>query len=195
MSLKERRVVSSTRHVWGPWRLVAVLVGLGALMLGGWALIRTGFNTDHVFEPVRSVWGLPHTPALALGEVVFGLVMLRAAAGTIIGRPLMAALGALAVGIGGVVLVDAWPSDVRHWTAAQHRNGWVFVALGMIAFVSATMLPTVVVSRRIVEHTAPGHPADESASSAPGEQGHTPNASPAETHHWWDLRHRPHAHA
>jgi hypothetical protein len=121
------------------------------------------------------VLGFDHTPALALGEAVFGILLIRTIVSRLFGRALTALLGAAMLGFGIVVVVDAWPHRIARWTAAGERHGWVFVAAGAIAFLAATMLPsvryrTVVHSREV--HDVETREADE----------------PAPRRHWWQPR-------
>ena len=78
------------------------------IALGVWALIKTGLNTDHIFTPTEDVLGLPHTPALALAEIGFGIVLLLAAATGAFGTFLIAVLGVASVVFGVIVVSDSW---------------------------------------------------------------------------------------
>lgn len=138
-------------RTWYPWMPVAALLGLAALTLGVWALTRTGLDTDHIFSPQRRVIGFDHTPALGLGEAIFGVVMLLALLSPLWGRMFTATLGMAAVAFGVIVVIDAWTARVHAWTGANERYGWVLVAAGALAFLAATTMPTV--RHRTVTHT------------------------------------------
>jgi hypothetical protein len=73
------------------------VIGILAIALGVWALIKTGVNTDHIFTPSKEVLGLPHTPALALGEIAFGILLLIASVLGRFGAFLVALLGVVAL--------------------------------------------------------------------------------------------------
>jgi hypothetical protein len=145
-----RTDVDVTEHVIRPWRIVAFVVASGSLALGIWALARTGLDLDHLFRPERRVLGLPHTPALALGEIAFGVVMVLAATSPIVGRLLMIVAGA-AVAIGGVLVVtDTFERRIDRWTAANDTSGWLFIVVGALVVLAAAMLPTLASRDRTV---------------------------------------------
>src|SRR3954470_9932062 len=72
----EQRTVA--RAPWSPAQLVALVIGLAFVVLGGVALARTGLH----FSPIRyaDVAGFGHTALLAIIEIVFGVVVLAAGA-------------------------------------------------------------------------------------------------------------------
>jgi hypothetical protein len=131
-----------------PSHVIAAVVGLCAIALGVWALIKTGVNTDHIFTPTKDVLGLPHTPALALGEIVFGILLLVAAALGRFGTFLIALAGAALFAFGVIVVSDSWSGRVHRWTAADHDSGWVFIGIGAV-LVLAVILPLLVSTRRV----------------------------------------------
>jgi hypothetical protein len=129
--------------------VIAAVVGIFAIAVGVWALIKTGLNTDHIFTPSKEVLGVPHTPTLALGEIGFGLLLVFAAASGAFGTFLIAVLGAASLAFGVIVVSDSWSRQVHSWTAANHDSGWVFILVGAV-FVFAAMLP-LLVSRPTVQ--------------------------------------------
>jgi hypothetical protein len=140
-----------------PANVVAAVVGIGAIVLGVWALIKTGINTDHIFTPTKDVLGLPHTPTLALGEIAFGILLLVASALGAFGTFLIALAGAASFAFGVIVLSDSWSGRVHRWTAADHDSGWLFILVGAV-FVLAAVLPLLVSPRKM---TTPDAPATE----------------------------------
>jgi len=122
------------------------VIGILAIALGVWALIETGFNTDHIFTPSKEVLGLPHTPPLALGEIAFGMLLLIAAVLGRFGAFLVALLGVVAVACGVVVVSDYRSARVDRWTAASHDNGWLAILIG-VALVLSAVLPMFVSAR------------------------------------------------
>src|SRR5215212_6854742 len=144
---QNRTVISRRdRRVIRPANVIAAVVGILSIALGIWALIRTGLNTDHIFTPTKKVLGLPHTPTLALAEIGFGVLLLVAAAMGSFGTFLIALLGAVSLAFGIIVLSDSWSHRVHRWTAANHDSGWLFILIGAV-FVLAATLP-LLVSRR-----------------------------------------------
>jgi hypothetical protein len=137
------QTVDSRERVFRPWALVAAVIGLGAIALGVWALVKTGLDTKRLFGPRAEVLGLPHTPALALGEIGFGVLMLLAAASRTAGRLLMMILGVAAATFGVLVLTDTYTGHLGRWTAADDSTGWLYVIVGAVAIVAAAVLPTM----------------------------------------------------
>jgi hypothetical protein len=137
-----------------PANVIAAVVGVCAIALGVWALVKTGINTDHIFTPTKDVLGLPHTPTLALGEIGFGIVLLAAAALGKFGTFVIALAGAASFAFGVIVLTDSWSGRVHRWTAADHDSGWVFIAVGAV-LVLAAVLPLLVSRRRVQPQEAP----------------------------------------
>ena len=131
-----------------PANVIAAVVGVCAIALGVWALVKTGVNTDHIFTPTKDVLGLPHTPTLALGEIAFGVVLLVAAALGKFGAFVIALVGAASFAFGVIVLTDSWSGRVHRWTATDHDSGWVFVGVGAV-LVLAAVLPLLVSTRRV----------------------------------------------
>ncbi len=166
-----------------PANVIAVVVGVCAIALGVWALVKTGINTDHIFTPTKDVIGLPHTPALALGEIAFGVLLLVAPALGRFGTFLIALAGAASFAFGVIVLSDSWSGRVHRWTAADHDSGWVFIGVGVL-LVLAAVLPLLPSTRRAqpreaapMEHDpVPAEPDHAPASDATNE-----SAQPART--------------
>jgi hypothetical protein len=146
------------RRAGRPANVIAAIVGILAITLGVWALIKTGLNTDHIFTPTKEVLGLPHTPILALAEIGFGILLLFAAATGAFGTFLIAALGVASLAFGIIVLSDSWSEQVHRWTAADHDSGWLFILIGAV-FVLAATLPLLVSTRTVqtADETATTH--------------------------------------
>ena len=132
----------SRAMAWSPAQIIALMIGGAAIVFGVVALARTGLNTDHWTTPVASVLGVEHTPVLALIEIGFGVLMVFSAMGPG-GRPVMALLSAIALAFGILVVADAWSSSFARWFAVSDINGWLYVVVGAVGIVSATMMPTV----------------------------------------------------
>ena len=160
-----------------PANLVAVAIGILAIALGVWALIKTGINTDHIFTPSKEVLGLPHTPPLALGEIAFGILLLIASVLGRFGAFLVALLGVLAVACGVIVVSDYRSARVDRWTAANHDNGWLAILIGVVLVLSA-VLPLFVSARaKRTRQTIPA--AEPLLADSADEQSRT--AAPAES--------------
>jgi hypothetical protein len=142
---RRETTVTTCRHrrAKRPANVIGAVVGVCAIALGVWALVKTGVNTDHIFTPTKDVLGLPHTPTLALGEIAFGVVLLVAAAFGRFGTFLIALAGAASFAFGVIVVSDSWSGRVHRWTAAEHDSGWVFIGVGAVLVLAAVLPPLV----------------------------------------------------
>jgi hypothetical protein len=182
------RDVTESRRVWSPWALFALAVGVASIVLGAWAIGRTGLNTDHWFTPTREVLGVRHTAVLALGEIAFGVLVLAAASGGWLGRIWTAMYGTAAIVFGVLVVAHAWSGRLREWTGLHDRNGWVYLGGGAVA-VFAVTLPTVVAHRTVV------HDHDQVVREVPREQSRVDDTRVAggPRRHWWQRGQPSHA--
>jgi hypothetical protein len=123
------------RPPWSPAQLIALAIGIIATVIGVIALTKTGIHSN-AMDVVRSdgpLW--QHTAWLAVGEIVFGLLMIGA--GVIPGgaRGLMTFLGILALAFGIAVLVAK--DDLR----AEDITGWAFIIAGGVSLLAAALSP------------------------------------------------------
>jgi hypothetical protein len=167
--------------MWSPTQIVAGIIAAASLVLGSFAIGRTGLNTDHLFSPHVSVATLHHTPLLALSELAFGILMLWAATKPFLGRGLMALLGIAVLGLGIVTITDIWPDRLHHWLGVHHRNGWLFVLVGAVSLVTALFLPTFRTRREVVVREA----VDETAAVSDEQPDDTTTRR-----RWWQRRRR-----
>jgi len=155
------------------------------MVLGSFAIARTGLNTDHLYTPDVSVATLHHTPLLALSELCFGTLMVWAAFRPLLGRGLMALLGLAVLGLGVVTIGDIWPARLHQWLGVTHRNGWLFVLVGGLSCLAALFVPVLRTRHKVIERTAaPAVPADMATPDREGDVG-TPRR------HWWQRHARP----
>ena len=123
------------RPPWSPAQLIALVIGIIAIVIGAIALTKTGVHA-HAMDVVRAngpLW--QHTAWLAIGEIVFGLLMIGA--GVVPGgaRGLMTFLGILALAFGIAVLVAK--NDLR----AEDTTGWAFIIAGGVSLLAAAVSP------------------------------------------------------
>jgi predicted anti-sigma-YlaC factor YlaD len=135
--------VERSGHIWSPSQLIAVVIGIGAIVFGAIAISKTGLDLGDVTDPHRSAVGFHTTPLLALAEIAWGVLMLIAALRPIAGRALMALLGAAAIALGVVVVVDAWHHRLHDALGVHDRNGWLFIAAGVVTLLAALLSPVV----------------------------------------------------
>src|SRR3954464_12489065 len=63
---------------WSPAQIIGLIIGIGMTILGIAALAQLGFDTEDIYQPHDMVWGLPHSPLLAVCEIGFGALMIFA---------------------------------------------------------------------------------------------------------------------
>lgn len=145
----EDRAVSV--HPWSPAQIIAVIVGIGFVVLGIAALARTGFNVDDLMNPQKEVLGFRHSPLLGSIEIVFGALLILA--GVVPGgaRSLMAFLGIVAAVFGALVLVDVAPNRLHRWLGVGEPYGWMVLIVGVVLLAAAFFSPDVAVGRRTRE--------------------------------------------
>lgn len=149
-----REVVSSSRtSAWSPAQIIGLIVGIGFIVLGAAALIKTGFNTSHLDQPHDVVWHFLHSPLLGAIEVAYGVLLVIASVIPGAARGLMAFLGAIAVAFGLVILIESVPNQLNDWLAVTHRNGWLYVIAGGVVLLAAIFSPVFGGSFRRREHS------------------------------------------
>ena len=176
--------------MWSPTQVIAALIGVAALVLGGFAIARTGLNTDHLFTPHVTVATLHHTPLLALSELAFGVLMLWAATKAFLGRGLVALLGIAVLGLGIVIITDVWPNRLHQWLGVHHRNGWLFVIVGVVCLLAVLYVPTLRRTRRTVVVSEPAPAAEAGVPAAEQPEPAPEKPEPAPRRHWWQRRRR-----
>jgi predicted anti-sigma-YlaC factor YlaD len=155
MADNEPRVIHLSPEVstWTPAQILALVVGVAFIVLGGVALLRTGIGQS-VFEPTTTVAGLSYTPLLGLIEVIFGLILL--AVGAFPG----AAQGVVFLGIlalaGGLLLVIE-PTAFQSSIAAGRAHGWFYVVVGAVLALVGLVTPTALRRRATAVVRDHGH--------------------------------------
>jgi len=139
-------------HVWSPAQAVSVILGVAAIVFGAIALADTGLDLGHVEDPHASVLGFHTTPLLGLAEIGWGVLMVIAGMRPVAGRALMSLLGAAAVALGALIVLDAWPNRLHDALGVHDQNGLLMLAAGAITLVAAFVLPVVASpGRRVIK--------------------------------------------
>lgn len=151
----ERVHVDADGRRWMPAQILALVVGVVFVVLGGVALLRTGVRVDTILEPTTTVAGLSYTPLLAIIEVVFGLLLMAMGAfpGAADG---IVFLGLLALAFGLLLVIE--PAAFQESIAAGRAHGWFYVVTGGITALTALVSPSVsrrVATRQVHEHDRP----------------------------------------
>ena len=153
----ERRPI----RLWSPAQLIALVLGVAAIVFGVIALARTGVDFSHLTQSHEMALGFGHTPLLGLAEVGFGFLLVLAALFPIVGRNLMTLIGAAALGLGIVVVGGWWSAKMLTWLGATDRDGWLFVAVGGFVLLTSFFTPVYtwggprVVRRPVVSEPEP----------------------------------------
>lgn len=136
----ERIYVETGGRSWSPAQVLALVVGLIFVVLGGVALLRVGIGIENVFEPTTTVAGLAYTPLLAIIELVFGLILLALGAfpGASDG---IVFLGLLALAFGLLLVIE--PAAFQEPIAAGRAHGWFYVVTGGLTALTGLAAPAV----------------------------------------------------
>lgn len=131
--------ISPEVATWTPAQILALVLGVAYIVLGGVALLRTGIGPS-VFEPTTQVAGLAYTPLLGMVEVIYGLLLLaigafpRAAQGVVF-------MGVLALAFGLLLVIE--PGAFRASIAAGRAHGWFYVLTGGSAALVGMLTPVL----------------------------------------------------
>lgn len=140
-AVEERDTTGAHMALWSPAQIIGLIVGIGFVVLGVASVVRTGFDTSHIYTPHDVVWHLPQSPLFAVIEIGYGVLMILASVVPGGSRWLMGLLGAIALAFGLVIVVGTTPSRLNHWLAVTHRNGWLFVVVGAVVLLAAILSP------------------------------------------------------
>lgn len=127
------------RQPWSPAQLVALILGVVFLVLGGVALARTGINLNDVTGTHVKVAGSTQTQLMAYIELGFGALLILA--GTIpgAGRGLMSFCGVLALVFGIIVVAQA--SSFAHSLGIGKGYGIFLIIVGAVLLVTSVAAP------------------------------------------------------
>lgn len=147
MSDHERHEVSQSRRtvdrrVISPAQIVAGIIGLVLVILGGVVLARTGF--DSLTGDPTTVLGLGHTTLMGVIDVLVGLFYLGAAASSG-GRSTLIGLSLAALAFGAIVAIE--PDAFDSALGASSELGILYIVIGVVGLIGALAFPTTVVDR------------------------------------------------
>ena len=174
----ERRPI----RLWSPAQLIALVLGVAAIVFGVIALARTGVDFSHLTQSHEMALGFGHTPLLGLAEVGFGFLLVLAALFPIVGRNLMTLIGAAALGLGIVVVGGWWSTRMLTWLGADDKDGWLFVAVGGFVLLTSFFTPVFTWGGpRVVRRPAASDPTPEPLTESDHGAEPTEPALPAPT--------------
>lgn len=127
-----------------PVLIGGVVVGIFLLVAGIVALARGQFGTVGLFDPTVSVGWFPHTPLLAIIEIVLGLVVLYM--GTIArDTGVVTFLGVLLLVAGLVWVIE--PTSFEAYLGVTRANGWQHTLVGVLLVLAGQLPPFTVGGR------------------------------------------------
>ncbi|MGH3442506.1 MAG: hypothetical protein ACRDUY_10805 [Nitriliruptorales bacterium] len=163
-------------RTWTPAQILALVLGVVFIVLGGVALVRTGLS-ESLIDPTTTVAGLSYTPLLGIVEVVFGLLMLTVGAFPRAPEAVVF-LGVLALSFGLLLVIE--PAAFDQALAAGRGHGWFYVLTGGVAAVIGLMTPAFV-RRGIGVTRGGGRPVGRRRTTPPRETASPPRRSTTET--------------
>ena len=135
------------RPPWSPAQLIALAIGIFFTVVGAVALAQTGINGHQmsVAHTDTPLW--THTAWLAIGELLFGLLMIGAGVVPGAGRGMMTFLGMIAVGTGIAILVSG--TSLQKYLGAGDGVGWFYIIVGAVSMIAASVSPVFFASDRM----------------------------------------------
>jgi hypothetical protein len=132
---------ATSAQPWSPAQIVAVVIGIGFVLLGIAGLARTGLELTNLSGPHDEVLGFLHTPLLGLIEVGFGVLLILSGVVAGASRGLMAFLGIVAAIFGILLLVNVAPNRLHHWLGVGDPYGWLSLIVGVVLLAAAFFSP------------------------------------------------------
>jgi hypothetical protein len=146
--VEDRPMATAAMPAWSPAQIIGLVAGIGFTVLGIAAIVRTGFDTSHIYTPHTDVWTMPHSPLFGLIEIGYGVLLVIASVVPGGVRWLMGLLGAAGLAFGLVIVIGDTPTRLNNWLAVTHRNGWLYVIVGAVVLLAAIVSPVFVSGTR-----------------------------------------------
>jgi peptidoglycan/LPS O-acetylase OafA/YrhL len=132
-----------------PSRIVAMLAGIGMLVLGAIVLLETGLD-GFPDEPTTEVAGLMHTPLIGVIDIGLGALLLAGAASSSRGLSTFTAALMIAAGLVAALATEDLPSEL----ATNSEYGWMLVVVGAVVLIVDLLVPSVGRRHHRVVHSA-----------------------------------------
>ena len=117
-------------------QVVMLLIGIVYVAIGAVGLSRGGFEA---LNEQGQVMGIPHTPLLGFMELMFGAVIVLAAALPFAGRWVLLIGGTLLLLIGLAMVIT--PTTFNSALGVEALNGWMYMATGLITLLVGAVMP------------------------------------------------------
>jgi len=141
---RRRRTVD--RRVISPAQVVAGIIGLVLVVIGGVALARVGLSSWT--DETTTVLAFDHTALMGLIDIVAGLLFLAAAASSGV-RGALIGLSLIAVAFGAIVAIE--PDAFDSALGGGRELGVLYIVIGVVGMLAALAFPTTVVDRVATE--------------------------------------------
>jgi hypothetical protein len=128
------------RRVISPAQIVAGLIGLILVIIGGVVLARVGL--DNLTGDTTAVFGFDHTALMGLIDVIAGLFFLGAAASSGV-RGTMIGLSMAAIAFGAIMAIE--PNAFDSSLGGASGLGVFYLIIGAVGLLAAWAFPTTVV--------------------------------------------------
>ena len=128
------------RRVFSPAQVVAGIIGLILVIIGGVVLARVGL--DSLTGDTATVFGFEHTALMGLIDLIAGLFFLGAAASSAV-RGTMIGLSMAAIGFGAIVAIE--PDAFDSGLGGASELGVFYIIIGAVGLLAAWAFPTTVV--------------------------------------------------
>ena len=136
-TVAHRRSQAVDRRVMSPARIVAGILGVILLVMGGVALARTGLSS--LTGETATVRGFEHTALMGLIDIVAGLLFLVAAAAVAV-RGQLTGISLLTAAFGAVMMIE--PGAMSDALGGGSDLGLLYVVVGLLGLLAAMMSPT-----------------------------------------------------
>lgn len=151
-TVAHRRSQAVDRRVMSPARIVAGILGVILLVMGGVALARTGLSS--LTGETATVLGFEHTALMGLIDIVAGLLFLVAAAAVAV-RGQLTGISLLTAAFGAVMMIE--PGAMSDALGGGSDLGLLYVVVGLLGLLAAMMSPTRVTEVEAVHEDSVDH--------------------------------------
>ena len=139
----QTRVTSS--RTWSPGQIIAGIIGLMLTVTGGVALARL-LPTSSLTAETTTVFGVGHTPLMAMITLGLGLLFLVEAGTPFEVQPGLITLGVATLAFGLIVVIE--PAAFDGALGLGETGGWFYTVIGALSALAGIISPTLVTRRR-----------------------------------------------
>lgn len=134
-------------------QMVAGIIGLALLIVGGVAMVRAGFSS--LTAETTTILGIGHTLLMGIIDVIVGILFLGAASRVFGSSGQMIGLGILTIAFGAVVLIE--PSPFVEALGDGRSIGAIYLIIGLVSLVAGLSSRTVVTESVVTDEVDDHH--------------------------------------